>query len=44
LKTNASSIINEFKKIKDISPVFTVDDFTVDQEAALRKAFEYLNK
>jgi hypothetical protein len=44
LKTNASSIISEFKNVKDISPVFTVDDFSVDQEAALRKAFEYLNK
>lgn len=44
LKTNASSIIKEFKNIKDISAVFTDEDFTVDQEAALRKAFEYLNQ
>jgi hypothetical protein len=44
LKTNSSSIIKEFKDIKDISSVFTADDFTKDQEAALRKAFEYLNQ
>ena len=44
LKTNVSSIIKEFKNIKDISPVFTSDDFTKNQEEALRKAFEYLNK
>ncbi|MEK7226103.1 MAG: hypothetical protein AAB221_10500, partial [Bacteroidota bacterium] len=44
LKTNASSIIKELKDFKDISPVFTDDDFTRDQEAALRKAFEYLNQ
>ena len=44
LKTNASSIISELKKIKDISPAFTSNDFTIDQEAALRKAFEYLNQ
>ena len=43
LKTNAVSIMKEFKGIKDISPVFTSDDFTRDQEEALRKAFEYLN-
>ncbi len=44
LKTNVSSIISEFKKIKDISSVFTTNDFTINQEEALRKAFEYLNK
>lgn len=44
LKTNASSIIKELKDIKDISPAFTVDDFTLNQDAALRKAFEYLNQ
>jgi hypothetical protein len=44
LKTNASSIIKEFKKIKDISPVFTYNEFTIDQEGALRKAFTYLNQ
>ncbi len=43
LKTNVSNIIKELKSIKDISPVFTSDDFTRDQEAALRRAFEYLN-
>ncbi|HEX4875349.1 MAG TPA: hypothetical protein VFV31_01675 [Chitinophagaceae bacterium] len=44
LKTNASSIIKEFKDLKDISSVFTADGFSADQEAALRKAFEYLNQ
>ena len=44
LKTNAYNIIKELKSIKDISPVFTSDDFTRDQEAALRAAFAYLNK
>ncbi|HMU45772.1 MAG TPA: hypothetical protein PKC72_05340 [Chitinophagaceae bacterium] len=44
LKTNYSNIVKEFKKIKDITPVFTSDDFTKDQEMALRKAFQYLNQ
>lgn len=43
LKANSSNIIKEFKKIKDISPVFNNDDFTQNQVEALRKAFEYLN-
>ncbi|NOT51537.1 MAG: hypothetical protein HOP10_09695 [Chitinophagaceae bacterium] len=43
LKTNFSSITKEFKDKKDISPVFTDEEFTANQEAALRKAFEYLN-
>lgn len=44
LKTNYSNIVKEFKKVKDITPVFTSDDFTKDQEMALRRAFEYLNQ
>jgi hypothetical protein len=44
LKANASSIIKEFKNIKDISPVFSDEAFTANQEEALRVAFEYLNK
>lgn len=44
LKANVTNIIKEFKKIKDISPVFTVEEFSVDQEAAIRKAFKYLNQ
>lgn len=44
LKTNANNIIKEFKKIKDITPAFTYDDFTINQDNALVKAFEYLNK
>lgn len=43
LKTNASSIIKEFKKIKDISPVFNYNDFTKNHDEALIKAFIYLN-
>jgi hypothetical protein len=44
LKTNYSSISKEFKDKKDISSVFTDEEFTANQEAALRKAFEYLNQ
>jgi hypothetical protein len=44
LKTNSSAIVKEFKGIKDITPVFTADDFSVNQEAALIKAFTYLNQ
>ena len=43
LKTNSANIIKEFKNVKDISPVFTNEEFSVNQEVALRKAFEYLN-
>lgn len=44
LKTSFSSITKEFKDKKDISSVFTDEEFTANQEAALRKAFEYLNQ
>jgi hypothetical protein len=44
LKANSASIIKELKSIKDISPVFTNEAFTMNQEEALRVAFEYLNK
>ena len=44
LKTNANSIIKEFKRIKDITPVFTYDDFSVNQEEALKKTFRFLNQ
>lgn len=44
LKTNSASIIKELKSIKDITPVFSDADFTVNQEAALKKAFQYLNQ
>lgn len=44
LKANSASIIKELKSIKDISTVFTNEAFTMDQEEALRVAFEYLNK
>lgn len=44
LKTNVTSIIKEFKEINDISPVFDNDAFTLNQDNALIKAFEFLNK
>ncbi len=44
LKTNAASILKEFKDKKDISPVFSDADFTKDQDASLRTAFEFLNQ
>ncbi len=44
LKSNASSVIKEFKEVKDLSGVVTVEDFDTNREAALQKAFEYLNK
>lgn len=43
LKSNVSNIIKEFKSKKDISSVLTSDAFAVNQDEALRKAFEYLN-
>ena len=43
LKSNISNIIKEFKSIKDISSVLTSDAFALNQDGALRKAFEYLN-
>ncbi len=44
LKSNASSVIKEFKEVKDLSGVVTVEDFDTNREAALQKVFEYLNK
>lgn len=44
IKANASSVIKEFKDIKDVSPVVNSDAFSTNPEDALRKVFEYLNK
>jgi len=44
LKANVSSIIKELKDVKDISGVLTNEEFTINQEDALRKAFEYLHQ
>ena len=44
LKPNAASVIKEFKDVKDLSTIVSVDAFTLNPEDAFRKAFEYLNK
>jgi hypothetical protein len=44
LKPNAATVIKEFKEVKDLSAVVSVDDFTANPEVAFQKAFEYLNK
>jgi hypothetical protein len=44
IKPNAYTVIKEFKDIKDLSGVISIDDFTANPEAAFCKAFEYLNK
>jgi len=44
LKTNYSQIVKELKDIRDITPVFTSEAFSVNQDDALQKAFEYLNQ
>lgn len=44
LKSNASSVIKEFKEAKDLSGVVTVEEFDTNREGALQKAFQYLNK
>jgi len=43
LKRNASSIISEFKNVKDLSSVVNGDAFSANPEDVLRKAFDYLN-
>ena len=43
LKPNVSSIIKEFKSVKDISSVLTNDAFAVNPDDALKKAFDFLN-
>ncbi|MBI5856542.1 MAG: hypothetical protein HZB42_02730 [Sphingobacteriales bacterium] len=43
IKANGPSVIKEFKSIKDISAVVNNDDYSVNPEEALKKAFDYLN-
>lgn len=43
LKPNAFTVTKEFKDIKDLSAVVTADDFSVNPDAAFKKAFETLN-
>ncbi len=43
IKANASSVIKEFKKVKDLSNIVNGDDFSSNPESALKKAFESLN-
>lgn len=44
LKPNAASVIKEFKGIKDLSGVVSVDDFTANPESAFCKALGSLNQ
>ena len=44
IKPNASSVVKEFKNIKDLSVAVNSAEFDVNREESLRKAFDYLNK
>jgi hypothetical protein len=44
LKANASSIIKEFKSVKDLSGIVTSDNLTLEKEATLKKTFDLLNE
>jgi len=44
IKPNAAGVIKEFKDVKDLSSVTSVDAFTANPEEAFRKAFLYLNQ
>ncbi len=44
LKANSSTVIKEFKNVKDLSLVINEEIFTINAEEAFRKTFEYLNK
>ena len=43
IKANASSVVKEFRGVKDLSAVVSADDFFVNPNEAFRKAFIYLN-
>jgi hypothetical protein len=43
IKPNASSFIKEFKDIKDLSGILTTEEFSMNQENAMRKAIIHLN-
>jgi hypothetical protein len=44
IKPNVASLEKEFPAIKDIPSAVNADDFTANQDEALRQAFRYLNK
>jgi hypothetical protein len=44
IKPNQSSVIKEFKDVKDLSNDITVDEFSVNPEAAFCRAFSILNQ
>lgn len=43
IKPNAYALTKEFKDVKDLSSVVTADDFSINTDAAFKKAFEVLN-
>lgn len=43
IKPNAYTVTKEFKDVKDLSSVVTADDFSINTDAAFKKAFEVLN-
>ncbi len=44
IKPNSASVIKEFQEIKGLSGIVSNEDFQDNSEAAIRRAFEYLNK
>lgn len=44
LKANSFAVNKEFRDVKDLSSVVSTDEYSVNPDAALKKAFEYLNK
>lgn len=44
IKPSASTVIKEFKSVKDLSGVISDDAMTLSPDEAFRKAFDYLNK
>jgi hypothetical protein len=44
IKPNVASVVKEFAATKDISPAVTNDDFSANQDEAMRQAFRYLDK
>ncbi|MEO7922511.1 MAG: hypothetical protein ABIR30_02450 [Chitinophagaceae bacterium] len=44
IKANAAAVIKQFEDIKDLSVAMNNEAFTANQEDAMRRAFEYLNK
>ncbi len=43
IKPNATTVTKEFKGVKDLSAVLESNDFTINPDAAFKKAFAYLN-